>query len=108
MAKRSIVYITDDLDGTENAETVTFAYQGRSFEIDLSDGNREKLEQLLQPYISAGRKAAEGRPGRSGAQRSRGRSDLSAVRSWASENGYELKSRGRIPQAIMDAYDAAR
>lgn len=107
MAQRSIVYITDDLDGTENAETVTFAYQGRRFEIDLSKGNREKLEQLLQPYISAGRKAAGGQLARSASRRSRGNANLSAVRSWAAENGYTLNSRGRIPQAVMDAYNAA-
>ncbi|MGZ0069849.1 histone-like nucleoid-structuring protein Lsr2 [Microbacterium arborescens] len=107
MAQRSIVYITDDLDGTENAETVTFAYQGQNFEIDLSEGNREKLEQLLQPYISAGRKAAGGRPARSGSRRSRGASDLSAIRRWAAENGYEINSRGRVPQAVTDAYHAA-
>ncbi|OAZ41451.1 Lsr2 family protein [Microbacterium sp. AISO3] len=107
MAQRSIVYITDDLDGTEDAETVTFAYQGQNFEIDLSEGNREKLEQLLQPYIAAGRKAAGGRAARSGARRSRGASDLSAIRSWAAEHGYEINTRGRVPQAVLDAYNAA-
>ncbi len=53
MASKTITI--DDLDGSEGAKTVYFAYNNVSFEIDLSDKNIEKLEKLLTPYISAAR-----------------------------------------------------
>ena len=43
-------------------------------------------------------------PARSSADRER----LKAIRDWARENGHpNLGDRGRIPQAIVAAYDAA-
>lgn len=108
MAKRILTSITDDFDGSEDAETVTFSYQGRSYEIDLSDANREKLESALAPYITAGRKSAAGARAKSSGPRSRGgSSELAAVRAWAQENGHTVNSRGRVPQAVLDAYNAA-
>jgi hypothetical protein len=29
------------------------------------------------------------------------------VREWAAQNGYTLSERGRVPAAVLDAYDAA-
>src|SRR3954447_4766959 len=36
VAQRTMVIITDDIDGTEGAETVTFGLDGAQFEIDLA------------------------------------------------------------------------
>jgi hypothetical protein len=33
--------------------------------------------------------------------------DTKAVRQWASENGYNVSSRGRIPAEVVQAYEAA-
>lgn len=33
--------------------------------------------------------------------------ELAKVREWAKAAGYEVSSRGRISQAVRDAYDAA-
>lgn len=35
------------------------------------------------------------------------RGDLGTVRSWARENGHQVSARGRIPAALLTAYDAA-
>jgi hypothetical protein len=35
------------------------------------------------------------------------RGDLGTVRSWARENGFQVSERGRIPAALLTAYDAA-
>ena len=35
MSKSVSVIITDDLDGSENAETVSFGFDGVTYEIDL-------------------------------------------------------------------------
>ena len=50
--------------------------------------------------------AAPVRPRRSrgqGAQRST-TPDLAAVRSWAREHGYQVSDRGRVSNAVLDAY----
>ncbi|WP_443098148.1 Lsr2 dimerization domain-containing protein, partial [Terrabacter aerolatus] len=46
MAQQKIVTLIDDLDGTEAAETVTFAIDGGIYEIDLSAKKRPRLGQL--------------------------------------------------------------
>ena len=112
MAKTVITQITDDLDGTTGAETVSFSYGDRAWEIDLSKRNRAAFEKLLKPYIDAGRKTAGGRGRRSNqARRGRGGStsglDLAAIRAWAAENGIEVAARGRIAQSIVEQYKAA-
>jgi len=49
MARETI--ITDDLDGTHDAEPVQFGWDGVTWEIDLAEGNRKKLEEALKPYL---------------------------------------------------------
>ena len=39
MAKTVITQITDDLDGSTGAETISFAYRGTTYEIDLGRRN---------------------------------------------------------------------
>ena len=39
----------DDLDGSDGVGTVTFALGNRSFEIDLSDENTDRLHEALEP-----------------------------------------------------------
>jgi hypothetical protein len=109
MAKNveTIVTLTDDLDGSKADRTVAFGYDGVSYEIDLSKKNATALEKALAPYIAAARKV----PSRGG-RRNRGsasgrRPDLTAVREWARANGHEISHRGRVPAAILEAYDAA-
>ncbi len=50
--------ITDDLDGSENAETVSFGFRGVSYEVDLGKKNQAKLEKALAAFIEAGVRAA--------------------------------------------------
>src|ERR1700750_3367445 len=93
MAKKEVVTITDDLDGRDGAETVTFAYDGRRYEIDLGEKNKAKLEKALAPFIAAARKAGRDSQGArraapGPATRNRGKAlDLDAVRTWASAQG---------------------
>lgn len=102
MARKVLVTLTDDLDGNEAAQTVSFAYQGKSYEIDLSDKNVAKLEKALAPFMEAGRKSG-------GRRRSHGGSgiDARAIRAWAAEQGIALSSRGRIPREIIEQYNAS-
>jgi hypothetical protein len=109
MAKQTTVIIFDDLDGTEGASAVSFAYCGTSYEIDLSE-DQAKLGAALAPYILAARKIGRASTptgdGTSTARASR-RRDLAAVRAWARQNSLEVSDRGRVPGEVQKAYDAA-
>ena len=111
MAQRVQILLVDDLDGGEATETVTFALDGKDYEIDLSTDNAEKLREALSPYAAAGRKTTRNSSG-SGPRGTRTRGsgsdpDTAKIRAWAKENGYEVSDRGRISKAIQEAFDAA-
>lgn len=55
MAKTVIVKLTDDIDGGDADETIQFALDGRSYEVDLSAANATKLRDALKPYMENGR-----------------------------------------------------
>ncbi|PKI89872.1 hypothetical protein CW368_11955 [Actinomycetales bacterium SN12] len=118
MARRIIHQLVDDIDGAVlevgAGEQVSFALDGRAYEIDLSETNAQALRDALQPWIEAGRpvsaggsQAGRGRRGPQGASGSGAKRDLAAVRSWARENGHEVSDRGRVPASVLEAYDAA-
>lgn len=56
MAKRTTVLAHDDTDGSEAAEQVSFALDGVSFEIDLSERNAGQLREVLAPFVQAARR----------------------------------------------------
>jgi hypothetical protein len=110
MAKKVQVTLVDDIDGSEAVETVGFALDGASYEIDLSRANARKLRDALSTYVANGRRAGRARP--SGARGGRGsaradREQVQAVREWARRNGHKVSDRGRIPAAVIEAYNAA-
>ena len=93
----------------ERDRTVTFGFDGTNYEIDLADDNADALREAFSDYIAAARKTGN-RSGRasSGSAPKRGNSEeLGKIREWAAANGHEVSSRGRISQAVRDAYDAA-
>ncbi|WP_141014214.1 histone-like nucleoid-structuring protein Lsr2 [Nocardioides sambongensis] len=105
MARTTHVVISDDMDGSDDAQEVSFALQGTSYTIDLTAKNFAKLEKALAPFIeNAQRVPASKRARRPSAN---GQSKSAKVRSWAKDNGYEVPNRGRVPQAVVEAYDAA-
>jgi hypothetical protein len=58
MAKTVVVKLTDDIDGGDADETLHFALDGKSYEIDLSAANAATFRQTLKPYVEKGRIAA--------------------------------------------------
>ncbi|MEU2560959.1 Lsr2 family protein [Streptomyces longispororuber] len=111
MAQKTIVLLTDDLDGSEADETVAFGLDGRQYEIDLATANADKLRGLLDPFLKAGRR-------RGGSSRGRGARQTFArktavgpnsgdIRAWAKKNGFEVNDRGRVPATIREAYEKA-
>ena len=107
MAKTVAVVISDDLDGSPDAGTVSFGLDGATYEIDLSEKNRAKLAKTIAPYIQAGRRMSRGRGRSSTGRQSTGRIDRAGVRAWAKENGIAVSERGRISSGVMQKYEAA-
>jgi hypothetical protein len=60
MAQTVIVELTDDLDGTDADETVTFALDGKTYQIDLNKKNAAALRKAFSAYIEKGRSARLG------------------------------------------------
>ena len=108
MASRVVTVITDDLDGSEAAETIAFSLEGASYEIDLSNAHTEELRSALEPYMKAGRRTGGRRDGR---RRSQGASadkdQIKAIRDWAKKQGLKVSDRGRVSADVREAYDKA-
>jgi len=120
MARKVQVILSDDLDDSIAAdETVTFALDGTTYEIDLSEKNAGELRDAFGKYVAAARKVSSRGTRASGAGRSRatggaggggGRMDreqAGAIREWARKNGHEVSDRGRIPASVVEAFEAA-
>jgi hypothetical protein len=113
MAQKVQVLLVDDLDGGEASETVGFALDGSSYEIDLSTKNAEELRDAFAKYVGAARKA--GRTSttanrsssnrRSGGSAAMDRDQAAAIRSWAKKQGLKVSDRGRIPATIIEQYN---
>ncbi|GAA3717343.1 Lsr2 family protein [Terrabacter ginsenosidimutans] len=108
--KQTITTLVDDIDGNDADETITFALDGTTYEIDLSHQNAAALREAIRPYTRVARKAGDGRQ----ASRSRitlpstGQSRNAEIRAWAHSNGHDVPARGRIPQRVVAAYQAAK
>lgn len=113
MARKTLVQLVDDLDGSAITEgegrTVAITFDGVSYELDLSTEHADELDSLLQPYLDAARKVGRktaGRPSSSSSSKS-DPAELQKIREWAKENGHAVSDRGRISSVVRDAYDAA-
>lgn len=122
MAQKTIVTLVDDLTGeeAEDITTVEFALDGVTYEIDLDDKNSARLRDALADYIAAAR--------RTGGRRSSGRRRSGAgtgtpratspggydretskqIRQWAKAQGFEVSDRGRVPNNVVEAWEAQR
>jgi hypothetical protein len=104
--------LVDDLDGSPGDKTVSFAWDGTPYEMELSRKNFQAFEKAVRPYVKAARKArgttSRRRPSaRSGRGNSNNKRDLGAIRAWAAENGYAVSERGRIASTVVEAYESA-
>ena len=115
MAQKVQVVLTCDLDDedTPAVDTVTFAYDGQTYEFELCSGHLDEFHKVMQGYVASARPAGARRrttahraPARAG--RPAATADLAAVRQWARAQGYQVSDRGRVPATIREAFEAAQ
>ena len=111
MAQKVTVSLIDDLDGDKADETVEFGIDGKSYEIDLSSSNADKLRDALASYVAAARRPGGRRRSGGGAAASVAarrpsvdREQNQAIRDWARKRGMKVSDRGRIPADVLEAY----
>lgn len=114
MAIETTVTFVDDIDGsTEGVEHYTFTWLGTDYEMDLAPKSAKKLVEVMNSYTDKATvvrkpKANNGaRGGRTPARATATREEMMTIRGWAREQGMEVSDRGRISEAIKDAYDQA-
>ncbi|MFE5702173.1 Lsr2 family protein [Rhodococcus koreensis] len=114
MARKVVVEMVDDIDGTAfggDGESIHYAVDGVEYVIDLKDEHAKELRETFEYYIAhstrvGGRKHRSDRPGNPTAGK-RTRDETKKIRAWALEQGYELSSRGRIPTEVEQAFHDA-
>jgi tetrahydromethanopterin S-methyltransferase subunit B len=112
LAQKTLIQLVDDLDGgvlgDGEGKTVTFALEGVSYEIDLSQAHVDELTEALAPYMAAARKVNSRKSAASTSGAKSDPAELQKIRDWAGKNGHTVSSRGRISAAVRDAYNAAQ
>jgi len=98
------VTLLDDLDGSDNATTVEFSVNERTFEMELSPDNLAKLEAALAVFIE---KARDTTPVPRWTNARHATVDQALVRTWAAENNVDVSPKGRVPGWIIDRYLAS-
>ncbi|WP_067966705.1 histone-like nucleoid-structuring protein Lsr2 [Nocardiopsis trehalosi] len=111
MAQKTQILLVDDLDGGQAEESVTFALDGQTYEIDLSSQNAKMLREALAPFVDHARRARPtGRAARQGRAPAGGgridRDKAARIRTWARSAGKPVSDRGRIPAAIVADYES--
>ncbi|WP_018330349.1 histone-like nucleoid-structuring protein Lsr2 [Actinomycetospora chiangmaiensis] len=123
MAQKTVVTLVDDLTGEESEDitTVEFALDGVTYEIDLDDKNTAELRDTLAQYVAAARRTGGRRAGATGRRRSGGagtgtpratspggydRETSKQIREWARSEGFEVSDRGRVPNNVVEAWEA--
>ena len=115
MAQKVLVQLVDDLDGStsDDISTVTFGLDGVTYEIDLTADNADSLRDSLADFVAnaqriGGRVKRGGSPAAvAGTGTARSKEQTQAIRAWAKKNGHDVSDRGRIPTAVVEAFEAA-
>jgi len=127
MARTLIVKLTCDRceaegdgDEVDGAQSVTFAYDGYSYGLDLCARHADEFHGTVQGMISiastrdrvgAGARRARSTITPAGPPTSattrparRDKEQLQAIREWANGNGFKVSNRGRIPAEVEAAF----
>jgi hypothetical protein len=112
MAQKMQVLLTCDLEDGEKpaSETIQFAVEGSSYEIDLCDKHAKQFRDGVASYVAAARKVSRGGGSVRRARLSSGGGDrerTQAIRAWAKKKGLTVSERGRLSAEIVAQYEAS-
>jgi hypothetical protein len=105
--------LVDDITGEPADETVRFALDDKTYEIDLASATATELRAALAGFIESARPAGKLTPARprrgaaTTAARER-REQLEKVRAWAAEHNITIAPRGRVSQTVIEAFQAGK
>ena len=110
MAQRVVTMLVSDLSGDEmeagKGETINFSYRGVDYQIDLTDKEAAGFDKAIAMYTEHAQKTGGRRSRGSGSSRGKN-SDTAKIKAWADEQGMDYPQRGRLPQSLIEAYNAA-
>lgn len=111
MAQRVLLVCDLHDDDRTGAETIGFAFEGASYEIDVCTDHAKSFRDAVSPYVGAARRAGSGAGAPRRARTARGatpdRQRTQEIREWARAQGHQVSDRGRIPARLFEQYDAA-
>ena len=119
MAQRVQVLLVCDVheDDTPGSQTVTFALDGATYEIDLCAQHVADLHESFGKFIGSARRTSAARSranaratnaGQAGGRRGgTDRQRTQDIRQWARSTGLNVNERGRIPAEIVAQYESA-
>ncbi len=114
------VELVDDIDGSAASETIAFAIDGKTYEIDLSKRNAAAMRRAFKRYADAGRASRGNRRTvrrRAASPRSSGKTLFSQLdveekerfRKWGVRRKLTTKAARRIADSAVQAWiDAGR
>ena len=105
MAKQTVTYLADDLDGSDADETIRFTLDGKSYEIDLSKKNAAAFRKALKPYVAAGRSSGRMTSASKGAGK---RGTATAFSKLAAEEKERFRKWAKLPNARRIADDRVK
>ena len=106
MAKKVTIELVDDISGESGATTTQFGLDGIEYKIDLV--NDKALREQFAPWIAKSRRVNGHGQNGSLPTNGRHRHDMHLIRVWAKQNNITVPARGRMPAAIIEAYDKAQ
>jgi hypothetical protein len=112
MGVKNVQIITDSFDEKqlpEETKPITITVGKRSWDLYLSDDNAGKFYDQLDKWTkNEPEKTSGSAPFKPSWKRPKsGTDELKAMRAWGQENGFTVSDRGRVSQAVQDAYRAA-
>lgn len=110
--QRTIVSLISDISGAEAQQTILYSVGGKAYEIDLTDKEAVDFRATLEPFVKVSRTKGQAAASGTGnkpkkTSKSASKQERETVRAWAREHGHTVGDRGRVPQSVTDAYDAA-
>ncbi|MER7245580.1 Lsr2 family protein [Kribbella sp. NPDC000426] len=90
------------MTGDDIVETVTFALDGQTYDVDLTSKDADAFRKVLSPFVRAGRRVPTERG--TAPECCHCCPTAKTVRTWARANGYDVADRGRLRTEIREAY----